>query len=291
MYSDTLYSVGGPSGEIHSLDRIDRRFQTKLQQVLYCSEADLPKEEKTQKALRYGSHAIEISSRNQAFVPHLGHNSIYMYFVDPATKRLNLLSKTKSPRPNDGPRHCVVSEDGHWLYAVTEHTQFVDLYKTGAATLEHQASTSILPSDTHPILSSDATHYRGDTIRILPTKLKKLLEPSIKEIATTQFIFATTRGADTHTPGILAVLKHDTVTETLQVMSLWPTPTSGGKANAIEFRTELGDDQRILLVLTDDELGWVMVLEWDPKVEKPIKVISKTLIDQNGVGASHAVWL
>lgn len=78
----------------------------------------------------------------------------------------------------------------------------------------------------------------------------------------------------------------------MALLNLWPTPTSGGKANAIEFRPEADEEGRILLVMTDDEQGWVMILEWDSSsLENPIKLISKSLIDKLGVGASHAVWL
>ena len=43
----------------------------KLQQLLYVKEEDLAGEDKTNKALRYGSHAFEYNKQGQAFVPHL----------------------------------------------------------------------------------------------------------------------------------------------------------------------------------------------------------------------------
>lgn len=113
-----------------------------------------------------------------------------------------------------------------------------------------------------------------------------------EKLETTDFVFATTRGTSAITPGLLAILRHDTQTGSMALLNLWPTPTSGGKANAIEFRPEADEEGRILLVMTDDEQGWVMILEWDSSsLENPIKLISKSLIDKLGVGASHAVWL
>ncbi|EGG10784.1 uncharacterized protein MELLADRAFT_93461 [Melampsora larici-populina 98AG31] len=294
MNDQTLYSVGGPTGELHRLDKDSGLIEEKIQEILFVPPSDLINEDRTRKALRYGSHAIEINRiTNQAFVAHLGHNSIFMYEVDPDTKTLRLITETKSPRPHDGPRHCVISEDGRWLYVVTEHTQFIDLYKIEPDSLVYQTSTSIIPSDQSLDISFDPDDYRGDTIRILPTLLKQTLFASTTDKETwmsKNYIFATTRGKDPQHPGVLAVLEQDS--NYLKLLSLWPTPTSGGKANAIEFRIH-GDenDSRILIVLTDDEVGWVMVLEWNPFFEAPIKLISKTLIDEPGIGASHAVWL
>lgn len=157
----------------------------------------------------------------------------------------------------------------------------------------YQTSTSIIPSDQSLDISYDPSDYRGDTIRLLPAQLKQTLFASTADKETwmtKNYIFATTRGKDLQHKGVLAVLEQDS--DSLKLLSLWPTPTSGGKANAIEFRIHGDeDDPRILIVLTDDEVGWVMVLEWNPFFEAPIKLISKTLIDQPGIGASHAVWL
>ncbi|KAH9810294.1 Lactonase, 7-bladed beta-propeller-domain-containing protein [Melampsora americana] len=294
MNDQILYSVGGPTGELHHLDKETGLIKEKIQELLFVPQSDLINEDKTRKALRYGSHAIEIDiTTNRAFVAHLGHNSIFMYQVDPETKTLSPISETKSPRPHDGPRHCVISEDGKWLYGVTEHTQYVDLYKIETDSLVYQISTLIIPSDDSHDISSDPNDYRGDTIRILPSQLKKSLFSSTKDKdrhMSKNYIFATTRGKDPQHQGVLTVLEQES--NSLKILSIWPTPTCGGKANAIEFRIhDDGNDSRILIVLTDDEVGWVMVLEWNPFSEVPIKLVSKTLIDQPGIGASHALWL
>jgi len=80
------------------------------------------------------------------------------------------------------------------------------------------------------------------------------------------------------------------------------TPTSGGKANAIEWTPRynlegLGGQQleQDLLVLTDDEQGYILVMEWDGS---DLKEMARTKLpgksSEDGVGdegASHAVWL
>jgi carboxy-cis,cis-muconate cyclase len=67
----------------------------------------------------------------------------------------------------------------------------------------------------------------------------------------------------------------------------WETPTSGGKANAIEFAPQQGPDASDFIVLTDDEQGFVVVLEWDGM---KLAEVARTKLDE-GTGASHAVWL
>lgn len=47
-----------------------------------------------------------------------GHNSIWMYQKQP-DGTLELLDEVKSPREHDGPRHCVPSPDGKFLYSVS----------------------------------------------------------------------------------------------------------------------------------------------------------------------------
>lgn len=143
-----VYSAGGPTGELHRLDPETHAFGEKLQQFLYVdSEEQLEKEDKTRVALRYGSHGIDISSRNQVFVPHLGHNSIFMYDLDAETGMLTEVANVPSYGDgHDAPRHNVPSPDGNFLFAVTEHTSFVDVYRVLPKTLKHVQRVSVLPN-------------------------------------------------------------------------------------------------------------------------------------------------
>ncbi|KAI9606059.1 hypothetical protein H4Q26_004431 [Puccinia striiformis f. sp. tritici PST-130] len=84
--------------------------------------------------------------------------------------------------------------------------------------------------------------------------------------------------------------KYDMNTSTLDNLLRWETPTSGGKANTMEFSHVKLVGNKVELVLTNDEVGWVSILECD--LDKPIiTVILSCLIDQEGIGASHAVWI
>lgn len=122
-----IYSVGGPTGEVHetiTTPDASNRFGSKLQELVYVPEDELEGWDKTNKALRYGSHGIEFDNKGRAYVPDLGANAIWVHqpsAVGDGT--LELLTKVVSPREQDGPRHAVVSRDGKALYAVTEHSK------------------------------------------------------------------------------------------------------------------------------------------------------------------------
>ncbi len=78
-------------------------------------------------------------------------------------------------------------------------------------------------------------------------------------------------------------------------MARFETRTSGGKANAIELApTAAGGSESDLLVLTDDEEGWVDVVSFDGgneefRVEATAKL--PKLGSGEAQGASHAIWL
>ena len=64
-------SAGGPTSEVHALDPETGGFGRKIQQQLYVKDEELEGEDKTNVALRYGSHGIEYNAKGHAFVPHL----------------------------------------------------------------------------------------------------------------------------------------------------------------------------------------------------------------------------
>jgi len=165
-----LFSVGGPTGELHQLNPHTGAIQEKLQELLFVPKEALQHEDKSRNALRYGSHAIEVSSLDQVFVPHLGRNSIWMYQLDADKKALKFLSEVKSVRADDGPRHAVVSADGRRLYVVTEHTSRVDLYDVTDGGLEHRGSRSVIEEGSEP------GQYRGDTLPLHPPPLANPLQ-------------------------------------------------------------------------------------------------------------------
>ncbi|KAE8221671.1 hypothetical protein CF319_g5002 [Tilletia indica] len=302
-----LYSAGGPTGELHLIDQQTGAIVSgKRQEFRFLrdsGEGALANADKTRKALRYGAHNIDISVDQLAFVADLGRNAILTYRRDPSDGTLTFLTETASPREGDGPRHVVPSPDGRWVFSVTEHTSFVDVFEVSdkiSGTLIYRASLDILPE------GSDRSTFRGDTVRLSPSG---------------RAILASTRGKTPATKGWisawdLARLEDDLLRRTGRdpkvsvLLSRWRTPTSGGKANAIEWApryaalstspatskedTRPDDDWA---VLTDDAEGYVLVLRWNGR---DLEEVARTKLPGKGVpalgegeeeGASHAIWL
>ncbi|GHJ87651.1 hypothetical protein NliqN6_4053 [Naganishia liquefaciens] len=271
-----IYSIGGPTGEVHARPNASSLtgFGEKLQEVLFVPQDQLEGWDKTNKALRYGAHGIEFDPNGRAYIPDLGANAIWVHQMQP-DGTLELVKEVKSARDEDGPRHAVVSANGKCLYAVTEHTQFVDVYDITEQGLDHVHSASMIPQ------GADPHDYRGDTIRLS---------------ATTPFVFATTRGKDASTRGLLCAYAIDETTGHLVApgqapAAVYETPTNGGKANAIEVVAVNGrgkGDEREWIVLTDDsDPGLVVVISWNGEA---FEEVSRVELMQ-GDGASHAVWL
>ncbi|KAF9044196.1 hypothetical protein BJ165DRAFT_1347954 [Panaeolus papilionaceus] len=318
------YSVGGPTGEVHDLDPVDGAFGSKLQEILFVPEDQLETADKTRVALRYGSHGIEFTpSRRLAFVPVLGTQSIEMFEHDPETGKLTLLTSVSSPRgaaAQDGPRHLKIHPNGRVLYCVTEHTNVVDIYDILPNNLEYKDSRSLLP-DGVPV--HDGPHvYRGDTLMLAPSTASQPLP---------QVLVTTTRGATSATRGWLALFPLDSqgyfstipggIPQGITNMTVdnhaarWQTPTSGGRANAIDLLPTArmsnddnhnDEDEGLWIVLTDEDdetaspagTGAIRVLEWKGWKEGlhlADEWPRKGDIDSsNGniiQGASHAIWL
>ncbi|MBW0524104.1 hypothetical protein O181_063819 [Austropuccinia psidii MF-1] len=275
-----LFAAGGPTGQVLQLNPKTHQIQSILQQLNFIPQNQLLHHDRSKNALRNGSHAIEISKFNLTFVPDLGHNSIWVYKLNRQASHLDFIYQHKSLHQNDGPRHCVVSEDGKRLYVVTEHTSRVDVYNIHDDQLTLQTSSSILND------LSDPANFRGDTIRVLPSQFLT------HQFNNHDLIFATTRGSNSSYLGALSIFDYDLNQKSIKKLIKWETPTSGGKANAIEFNLNPKSKKFgvVELVLTDDEIGYIFILEFNlEKIE--ITVLDKALIDQPGIGASHAQWI
>ncbi|TFK31814.1 hypothetical protein BDQ12DRAFT_659987 [Crucibulum laeve] len=346
-----LYSVGGPTGEVHCVSRaqgfvdggpgfldvaggspigsgpdttLTGGFGKKIQEILFVPEDELERADKMHVALRYSSHGIELSAIEYAFVPVLGTKLIKMYVWE-ADGVLMWMSSNRSPREGikDGPRHVKVHPNGRVLYCVMEHSNYVDAYQITPPTLTYIALRSLIPpylyassSSTSPPPSppSKPTHapippasfpspspdkpsrdelthsYRGDTLLLIPSSSSPA--PST--------LFVTTRGAKEDVRGWIGVFPLDgegmfadaDVDEEGEEEEgkkrrkpvYWQTPTSGGKANAIDLlpkspsslsssSSASGSDSEkgVYILLTDDSDaaavggggGGVRVLEWD----------------------------
>ncbi|CAO1623471.1 unnamed protein product [Sympodiomycopsis kandeliae] len=309
-----LYQAGGPTGEVFSLDNSIGSIGDKVQGLIFLKggENQLANSDKTRKALRYGGHSVDFDVNGLGYVADLGRNSILVYSRDAEDGTLKgPIAEVPSPTEHDGPRHVVPSPNGRYIFAVTEHNSFLDVYRRLDLSATSPSSSSPSPSFKHiqrvSIIPSDHSpkDYRGDTVRLSPSG---------------QHIFATTRGMTDKVKGwVKGWSVSPMVLETSgtgqedeeQILfddtpgSQYQTPTSGLKANAFEWapRYPLDDPlhQKFIAkdwaVLTDDEQGYIVVLEWDGK---DLREVAKTqlpgTIDVDGnkgvkEGASHAIWL
>ncbi|KAJ3937625.1 MAG: hypothetical protein NXY57DRAFT_980313 [Lentinula lateritia] len=254
-----LYSMGGPTGEVHLLSPQSGSFLEKVQEILFVPPDKLADADKSRKALRYGSHAIEFAhlpgtNTRLAFVPVLGTNSIEVYTHDPDSGFLTHVYSSPSPRSGveDGPRHVKVHPNGKILYCVTEHNNLLDVYSfraTGRSDsstewsnnpLKYLGTRSLLPPNlSYPSASIQTIHrFRGDTL---------MLGPSVGAGQWPTEIWATTRGATEDDRGWVSVFKLDQdgmfATSNPSGKSFseeegverYETPTSGGKAHAIDL--------------------------------------------------------
>ena len=203
----------------------------------------------------------------------------------------------------------------------------VDSYKILSTSLVYTASRSLVPRsqpEGQSTLPSFVTndHFRGDTL---------LLPPSTSLNPTPRVLIATTRGSSTATRGWLSVFPLDAegnfvdipksgdVDERDDEAHRFRTPTSGGKANAIDILPKsLSKDAEngLWILLTDDDdatasstgVGAVRVLEWDGWTSGGVKLVSEwPSSDSDSIenmvpnalkfegerieGASHAIWL
>ncbi|KAK7049842.1 hypothetical protein VNI00_005272 [Paramarasmius palmivorus] len=303
-----IYSAGGPTGEVHNVDPSTGGFGEKIQQILFVPEDELPDADKTRVALRYGSHGVEFStSLGLAFIPVLGTDSIEMYKWDKETGLLTHIHSSKSPRgssTHDGPRHVKIHPNGKILYCVTEHTNYLDSYLITPTSLEYISSQPIIPES----LLAENSRFRGDTL---------LLAPSTPSHPTPDAIWATTRGSKESDKGWVSVFRLDDEGKLVaDIAERYETPTSGGKAHAIDLypKSLAGadhDSKGVWVLLTDDSDyaasieggGGVRILEWDgwgtggvkEVVGWPAPGTAGSSTDRSSKermqGGSHAVWL
>ncbi|KAJ7206456.1 hypothetical protein C8J57DRAFT_1099681 [Mycena rebaudengoi] len=319
-----IYSAGGPSAQVHAINPDPAHgFGKHVQEVLFVKEDEWDAADKTRKALRYGSHGVEfalpVDATALAFIPVLGTSTIEIYSRAPDGSLVHIQS---SPAPlrdsgvaeEDGPRHVKVHPNGKVLYCVTEHSNYLDVYRitspNGHETsqiLTHVASRSLIP----PRLRSPAggtgaaTHtFRGDTL---------LLTPSTPARPAPDSIFATTRGGEgEETRGWLGVWRLDENglfadpgenPEDSAVVERYEAPTTGGKAHALDLLIKSEDNASMWVLMTDDSPPHpgVRVLEWDGWLEG-VRRIREVVAwppadfvpaegDEVMAGGSHAVWL
>jgi carboxy-cis,cis-muconate cyclase len=181
-----------------------------------------------------------------------------------------------------------------------EYMQTVDILPEGEPV---RVSPAPAPADRRSAEhEDDREQYRGDTVRISPSGTS---------------ILATTRGKTAGVRGFVrawalhpnSVVDDPNATVGGPIGALkatFETPSSGGKANAIEWAPRYplmaspeeqggvdGSGEHDLAVLTDDEQGHVLVLSWDGSDLKELARVTLPGTGDDGrpEGASHAVWL
>jgi len=187
----------------------------------------------------------------------------------------------------------------------------VDAYRILLTTLEHVSSRSILPTNlSFPQASTSNHHFRGDTL---------MLPPSTSRNPNPRMLITTTRGSSSDVRGWLSIIPLAVNGDFSllepnegadQEAERFQTPTSGGKANAIDILRKEGEDGVWILLTDDDEVtaspngtGAVRVLEWEGWGKGGVKIAAEwpSVNDTSASvgsagrervqGASHAIWL
>ena len=303
-----LYSTGGATGEVYSLDTKTGAIVSPAQQsngagpsdgtstatVKPLQDLSFVDTSASQRddgsvmdfgGLRHGAHSADLSpGEDTLYVADIGRNCIWTYSVSGADGSLKLDEKYISPRPNDGPRHVWPHPAGHIVYCLQEHTSMVDVFSTtkgeAGTRLQHLQGVRIIPSDEHE------REFWADEVRT-----------SLSDGAKPKYLYASTRGLEEGKKGYVAVyaLDEDGRIDTSSqsgaderyagLLDMYTTPTSGGWANAVQPGPTI--DGVEYLALTDSEEGFVFVLSWDGK--KITEVARVHLGD--GEGAATTVWL
>lgn len=148
-----------------------------------------------------------------------------------------------------------------------------------------------------------------------------MLPPSTSRNPNPQLLITTTRGASTDIRGWLSIFplaangnfsSLENVEKADQEAERFQTPTSGGKANAIDILSKGKGEDGLWILLTDDDevtasphgAGAIRVLEWDGWGTGGAKIVAEwpSVSDgtapsvgseegENVQGASHAIWL
>lgn len=296
-----LGSAGGPTGELHRIDPDSGELGEKVKELIFLpgGQEELKSADKSRKALRYGAHSFDCTpSTNDAgesieqiaFVADLGANAVQAY----SFPQLSHLYTIASANQGDAPRHAIPHP--HWplVFTVTEHSNYlhaylVPSYHSGPHERQDSAPKLVATADLLPPSSNNQrSNWRADTLRFS---------------SNLEYLFATTRGKSPSTKGsLLAYRLHISNNPQLQVklsrVAHFETRTSGGKANAIELAPPLhpspNHHHTDLLILTDDEQGWLDIISFsDTNQSFTVQASTQLPNLESGHfhGASHAIWL
>jgi carboxy-cis,cis-muconate cyclase len=281
----TLYSAGGPSGEVFSLAK-DGSIGPLVQDLEFRDQGGNEDDGARSGVkhgdfggLRHGAHSIDLStSGKEIFIADIGHNCIWSYSISSGSSQGQLQNRQKwiASRINDGPRHTWPHPNGKILYSVQEHSCFVDtLSISSKTTLSLLSGVRIIPKD------EDEKNYWADEVRL-----------SKPASGPPKYLYASTRGLEKETKGYVAVfgLDENGLVQG-EAIEIFETATSGGIANAVEPAPMVEGQEVEFLAMTDSQEGYVFVLAFDGK--KITEVAKTQLVGEDGksLAAATAVWL
>lgn len=137
-----------------------------------------------------------------------------------------------------------------------------------------------------------------------------MLSPSAAGSPNPQVLVTTTRGSDPELRGWLSIFPLDEngqFSKSRNEIDRYQTPTSGGKANAIDLLSKDSSGVGLWILITDDDdhtvssgTGAIRVLEWDGWETGGVKEVAEWPSGAGEMysgpepriqGASHAIWL
>jgi carboxy-cis,cis-muconate cyclase len=279
----TLYSVGGPSGEVFSLNS-DGSIGSLIQTLNFRHQGSHHDGARDGVAhgdfggLRHGTHSVDLLPDGKSlYIADIGHNCVWSYAISADQGKLEQRGKWIASRQNDGPRHTWPHPSRNILYSIQEHSCMVDTLRIADdGTLNLLGGVKIIPQD------KDPRDYWADEVR--------LSRPCSS--STPRYLYASTRGLEKETKGYVAVfaLNEQGLVQG-EAIDMFETATSGGIANAIEPAPMASGQEVEYMAVTDSQEGYVFMLAFDGRKIK--EVARRQLIDDDGksLAAATAVWL
>ncbi|EXL70862.1 hypothetical protein FOPG_13350 [Fusarium oxysporum f. sp. conglutinans race 2 54008] len=270
------FSSGGSTAAIHGLTE-NGAIGEQVQEFYMVPEEEFENVNKTRAAVLYGAHAFDINVNRKGFVPHLGMNSIFMYDIA-ENGTATPLSINLSPTEGDGPRNSYSSKDGKLLYVMTEHNQWMDVYRVLDTRLEHVQRASAIPDDVRGVYN-----FRSNTVQMSRDG---------------KYLFTSTRSwNNTEANGYVAAfaLNDDGLLKSEKAVAFYEAPVTLGSAGGLRvapWQDETNSDPNGItdyMYLSDTSEGWMFILGWTPS-NHTLDVVASLHYPDNST-PYEATWL
>ncbi|KAM5354539.1 hypothetical protein ACJ41O_001186 [Fusarium nematophilum] len=272
------FTAGGSGARINALTE-DGGIGEEVHEMFYVPEQEIPRVDKTRSAVAslYGAHGFDVNVNNKGFIPHLAWDAIFMYDIF-ENGTANLLSINLSPEVGDGPRNSFPSKDGKFLYVITEHSQYLDVYEIKETALKHRQRATVIPND----LRGKYT-YRSNTVQMSRDG---------------RYLFTSTRGwNNTEANGWVAAfeLGRSGLLKSEDAVTFYKAPLTLGSAAGL--RVAFWEDETTrgrkgvtdYMYLSDTSEGYMYVLGWTPSKKKLEQIAELHYPDD--AAPYEAVWL